>query len=498
MSNQVVILFPKFNNLQMDHKPTLPLAALALAGPLQKEGFDVKILDEHGEGDLIGPLSRLNSPPVCFGISCMFSYQLMSGLCAARWIRTHFPEVPIVWGGWFPSLLSEVTLADPHVDIVIRGKGETTFTELVRALSNKTPLDGIQGITYKDGDKIVRNPDRPLEDPNTFPPKPYGLLNLQRYSVTDGTVTFNSSYGCPFRCKFCGITRALNRKWNKGLTPERTLNDLEDLMHNHKIKIKHLVFQEDNFFNNRDRAKKIIEGFLQRGWDFTWEANLRIDQMLRFDTETLRLIKRSRCIKLGAGAESAVQPMLDFLGKDLKVEQIEKGVELARDYEIPLSLNFIAGLPGETETGFVETLKNIKQLYKIYPKLNIRIYQYFPVPGTPLYEMEREQGLIDEPQSFAEWADIATNPLVITPLSPRHKLYKNVSSIYKIMTFYFIYGYQEERFADGNRTMIRRALLNILHRVSVFRFEKNFWYFPLEWEFARFLKKRRGWSFTGR
>ena len=488
----VVIIYPKLDKSPLDSKPILPLQALAIAGPLLREGFGVKILDERVEDDIIECLGHLEREPVCFGISCMYSYQLKSGLNIAQWIRQHFHGIPIVWGGWFPSLLPYVTIADRHVDIIVKGKGETTFTELVTALYHKQPFDNIQGLIYKDNGKVIETPDRPLENPNTFPRKPYHLLDLQKYSVADGTVNFNSSYGCPFRCKFCGISAALKRRWNKGLTPERTLDEIEDLVTNYNIKIKHIAFQEDNFFNNRERAEKILQLFIKRGLNVTWNASIRIDQLIRFDTGLLKLIKLSGCQMLGTGAESADQAMLDFISKDIKVEQIEKAVQITKDYNIPMNLNFIAGLPGDTESGFRKTLEKIKQFYAIYPEITTRIYQYFPVPGTPLFEMEKEMGLINEPKSFEEWADITAESLFLTPLAPKDLLYKSPhrNRKFRIMSFYFSFAYQRENRSGGDKR-IWRVFKNIIQKISIFRFERNIWYFPVEWYLSVLLRNRR-------
>jgi radical SAM superfamily enzyme YgiQ (UPF0313 family) len=485
----VVIIYPKFEQEAVEKKPILPLQALAISGPLLREGFEVKILDERIEEDLVGTLSRLENEPICFGISCMYSYQPRSGLNIAKWIRRNFPGIPIVWGGWFPTLLPQVTIADPHVSIIVKGKGETTFTELVTAMYNKQTFDKIQGLIYKDGGKVIETPDRPLEDPNTFPPKPYHLLDLKKYCTSDGVVNFNSSYGCPFRCKFCGISAALKRRWNKGLTPERALDEIEDLITNYGIKLKHIVFQEDNFFNNRERAEKILQLFVKRGLNITWDANMRIDQFSQFDSELFSLIKLSGGTYLRTGAESAYQQMLDIICKDITVDQIEKCVEIARDYDIQLALNFIAGLPGETENGFRETLEKIKHFYKINPKLNTAIFQYYPIPGTPLYEMEKEQGLINEPKTFEEWADIAAEPMSVTPLAKKNKLAKYTNEKFKIMSFYFSFAYQDENIMNGNRKIIE-ILKKIFQKISVFRFEKNLWLLPLEWYIARLLRNK--------
>lgn len=485
-AKDVVLIYPKYHQQDFDrHNTPIPLQLLALAGPLLKAGFNVKIVDERVDEDLYGILSRLKSPPICFGVSAMFSHQPKSGLIISQWIRDNYPGIPIVWGGWFPSVMPKVAIADPRVDIVVKGKAETTFVELVDALYKKQKLDGLQGLVYKEADKIIETPDRPLEDPNQFPYKPYHLLNLEKYMFSEGYITLNSSYGCPFRCKFCSITSVLKKQW-KGLKPERVLEEIDDIIKNYGIKIKHIAFQEDNFFHNKDRAKKILQLIVERGLNIEWGGNMRIDQFLRFDPELLKLIKISGCTVLAAGAESANQTMLDFICKDLKVEQIKKAAEVARDYDINLVLNFISGLPGETVKGFSETLGNIRECYKIYPKLqkNTRIFQYVPIPGTPLYQFECEQGLINEPGNFEEWADIASEVMRLNEFWSDYKLARYSKNIYRIMTFYFSVAYRME---GNHHNIIKRLLKKILKKTSIVRVENNIWSFPIEWYLAKLL-----------
>src|SRR5437868_1931392 len=82
---------------------------------------------------------------------------------SCREFRAKYPQVPIVWGGYFASLYTDAVLNAPYVDIVVRGQGEETFLELIQALKEKRKLAGIPGISFKDDFGLhVHNPDRPL------------------------------------------------------------------------------------------------------------------------------------------------------------------------------------------------------------------------------------------------------------------------------------------------------------------------------------------------
>jgi radical SAM superfamily enzyme YgiQ (UPF0313 family) len=330
----------------------------------------------------------------------------------------------------------------------------------------------------------VETGDRELDDPNTFPAQPWHLLDMSKYSVADGIVNYNSSYGCPFRCRFCGIQKVMSRKWNQGLKPERVLQELRFLRETYKI--THVHFHEDNFFNGKERVRAILKGLAENKLGFTWEGNVRIDQFLRFDEELLKLITASGCTRLVSGAETASQPLLDILCKDVTVDQLDKAVEQAKAYNIPLVMNFIAGLPGDSVASYRETLDWIRRCRQRYPKLDLMYYYYYPIPGTPLFEEEKEKGLIDEPQTLTEWAEVAAASEVFGPamfnLKPIIAKYNN--RIYKVMTFYFKIGYMMDRRLARAKLPVKAALL-VLRAGARLRYRLDFWRFPLEWQLAR-------------
>ena len=58
----------------------------------------------------------------------------------SRAVKSKFPNIPVVWGGWHPSLFPRHTLDDMSIDVVVKGQGENTFGELVERFINKQTL----------------------------------------------------------------------------------------------------------------------------------------------------------------------------------------------------------------------------------------------------------------------------------------------------------------------------------------------------------------------
>jgi len=141
---KVILFFPKVQSGKHHHE--MPLSILALVPELKKRGYSVILIDERLDRHALSTLERSLPDAICVGISSITGYQIQGGIAAAKFVRER-RDVPIVWGGWHVSLLPEESVRSPYVDIVVRGQGEITFAELVRAIEEKKHLKEILGIT---------------------------------------------------------------------------------------------------------------------------------------------------------------------------------------------------------------------------------------------------------------------------------------------------------------------------------------------------------------
>ena len=78
-------------------------------------------------------------------------------------IRSMKPDVLVAVGGYDPSLAPEAWI-DPTlgVDFIVRGEGDLTFRELLRALEGNGSLSAIPGLWFRSGGGFQRNPPRPV------------------------------------------------------------------------------------------------------------------------------------------------------------------------------------------------------------------------------------------------------------------------------------------------------------------------------------------------
>lgn len=379
----------------------LPASLLAAATLLDKEGYDVKIIDQRVDLNWEGNLKKeLKKRPLLVGVTSMTGPQIIHALNISRIVKQY--EIPVVWGGVHPSLLPQQTLENENIDIVVQGEGEITLLELVKALEKEKSLDGIKGVWYKDGTKIKSNEMRPFLDLNELPDLPYHLVNVDDYiSNFYGykLLSFFSSRGCPYGCRFCYNTVYNQRKW-RALTAEKTINRIASLID--RFNIEGVWFRDDNFFVDRKRVIDILEGI--KDFDIVWgTSGARIDLLSTFDNNFIDLMNKSGCKFLFIGVESGSDRILKLIGKGTTVEQIINTNLKLRRLNAIQRCNFMIGLPTETIDDLSKTVSLSLKLLKDNKNAIVSQFQIFtPYPGTYLFDFAVKHGF-EPPNDLEGW-----------------------------------------------------------------------------------------------
>src|ERR1700741_1826553 len=175
-------------------------------------------------------LLRLTSEfdPDVVGLSVM-TFQRRTASRIIELLRLRKPSIRIVVGGYDPSLARE---ADEKMalDFIVRGEGELTFRELLRALEVGSGFDRICGLSYQIGAGWVHNPDRPvgrLKDGEVRPPNRAARV-LKGYTLLGRPVdVVETSRGCTYDCSFCSIIEMRGRNFHT-YSFQRVLDDIRD------------------------------------------------------------------------------------------------------------------------------------------------------------------------------------------------------------------------------------------------------------------------------
>ncbi|MDP6956867.1 MAG: cobalamin B12-binding domain-containing protein, partial [Planctomycetota bacterium] len=122
------------NRGEMFSADLLPLELLQIASGPVAEGFEAVMIDAMIEQDYIAKVLEACDGALLFASSCILGYQVFDGYRVAKAVRERYPDLPIIWGGWFPSVTPEMYLNGGIADAVAIGQGELTFLDVVRAL----------------------------------------------------------------------------------------------------------------------------------------------------------------------------------------------------------------------------------------------------------------------------------------------------------------------------------------------------------------------------
>lgn len=383
---------------------TMPLALLAIGSELDPELYEVVIIDGRLEADPERALAAALPGALCLGVTVLTGAPISDALDISRAAKRLRPELPVVWGGWHPSMFARECLAEPSVDITVRGQGEETFVDIVRRLGEGRSLEGCLGCSVRLADgTIVENPPRPLAPVEGFRAHDYGLIPVERYFELKGKrqLDYISSQGCNFRCAFCSDPFVYGRKW-VGLEPTRMALRLKELWDRYHF--DDVNFQDETFFTRAHRIRAFAERLIDVGLKISWAATMRADQGVRLPDEVWALCRRSGLRRLLVGVESGSDDMLRRIRKDIRIEQVFQTAGRMLEYGIAGHFPFIVGFPEENDESIRATLECAKRLRALSPGFQTPIYYFKPYPGSELVREAVARGF-RLPQTLEAWSE---------------------------------------------------------------------------------------------
>jgi radical SAM superfamily enzyme YgiQ (UPF0313 family) len=149
----------------------------------------------------------------------------------------------------------------------------------------------------------------------------------------------------------------------------------------------------------------IADEFLRRDLRFTWMATMRADQGARLDEQALAVCRRAGLRRVMIGLESGSQAMLDWMKKDVKLDEVMETAEKCRRHGVAVLFNLIVGFPDEPSDSIDATLTIAKTLRSLGPDFQLAMFYYRPYPGPPITDALGRQGY-PLPRGLEEWAAI--------------------------------------------------------------------------------------------
>ncbi len=366
--------------------------------------------------DVLGELSawvesrRGSADPVsAVAFTVMPGPQLVSAVPLARELKRRHPDVPVVWGGNFPSLYPAPVLNAPYVDWAVRGQGEQTFSELLEVIAGQRDPKSVAGLAFRqeDGSHWI-GPERRWVGPDELPEPPYDRIPVGDYLhptvLGRRSGVYQSSIGCPYGCKFCGVISVFGSR-EKQQAPARTVKHLQYLVDVHGMDSVH--FYDNNFFLTEAHARELAQRMIPLG--IRWWCESRVDALLRLSDETLRLLRRSGLTMVFFGAESGSDTILARMNKKLTTAQILEVAARTRVHGIVPEFSFVFGDPEDPEGGVDATLAFIRRLQRVNPAMKLITYFYTPTPqrGGRRGTYGDVDPLAGTPDTLEEWTSPA-------------------------------------------------------------------------------------------
>lgn len=304
-------------------------------------------------------------------------------------------DIFICTGGPYPIAMQERCLHDNGaIDAVVTGEGEITVPEIIDRIQRGKGLEGVEGVVYREGDRVIKNPPRPLTGDLDSIPFPARELLGDKNLYIPPPATYRkkpvavviTSRGCNRRCIFCF---QIDRERKSGIRYRSVGNVMEEIELCLKQGFREIKFIDDTLAADYDRAMGIAKEIKARRLNFTWFTSACVNQV---DKPLLRAFRDAGCWAILFGAESGVQKNLNTIRKGITLEQTRNAVKSAKEVGLKVFTPFMFGIPGET---FEDGLRTIDFACELNPDV-ANFHAITPFPGTDLYDVAATYGTVSD------------------------------------------------------------------------------------------------------
>lgn len=431
----------RFDSYYGSVKPEATLGLLYLAGALRRESFDVEIIDACVGNDrytmeesflrhtpLPNGMIRVGMAPEAIlnevgqfdviGISGVFTVQTRMVEELIKLISETFPEKLIILGGINARSQLSVFL-DAGAHLICVSEAEQTIVDIGKFLrQGSKDFSSLSGIAFKHNGGIQVNPPGVIEQNlDNLPIPAWDMLPLKRIweiarphgGALERSSAFASamtSRGCPYRCRFCHISKETEGSFTGNLRQfrEKSLSRVEMEMEMLKsLGVKYVFIEDDSLLANKKRAMTIFRNLAKYGFKLGDVNGVNLSHLvtnqngrLVVDKEMLETMAEAGFYKLAFPVESGSQRILDkyVSGKvNLAKYDISEMIRIANSYGIEVASVYLIGYPDETYEELAQTLILAKQ-HRDAGSYYVNLTMVTPFPGTDLYDLVMRENLL--------------------------------------------------------------------------------------------------------
>ncbi|MBI5102533.1 MAG: cobalamin B12-binding domain-containing protein [Nitrospirae bacterium] len=336
----------------------VPLYMVYVAGAAKAAGFEAEIYDamskQVGYPEIEARIRE--SDPDCVAVSAITctSPDAVKVIELAKKIN---PAIKTVLGGIHPTFMYEELFGlTESLDFIIRGEGEITIAELLKTLSDGGDLSGVDGLVFKKDGKLVVNGKRKyIEDLDSLT-LAWDLLDWTDYTYyvipNSRLGAIATSRGCEKECTFCSQQKFWERSW-RARSPQSLVAEMEELKTKYGVNV--VLFTDDYPTPDRARWETFLDLAIEKDLDMYILMETRAADIIR-DKDILHKYRKAGIIHIYVGTESTEQASLDYIKKDLSVDESIEAIRLLREAGIITETSMILGFPEETMESVERTL----------------------------------------------------------------------------------------------------------------------------------------------
>lgn len=385
--SKILLIKPRFLGLELPWIEQ-PMGLMYIAATLKQAGHEPKIHDCAIDYKDLHILRRTLTDwkPDFIGISIIIT-ELEQTKQITGMVRELLPNVPVTFGGIWPTANPEESIREFGADYVVIGEGERSFPELIDAINKELPVESIPGIALLAGDDIKINQGQYFteEELDSLPFPAWDLLDHKLYAKMDSQPAVGrrpymavlTSRGCPYRCAYCHQTMG---KTYRRRTVESVLAEMEQLRFKYGFKEFEII--DDCFNLDRERMYAILTGVRDRlrGARLYFPNGLRSDML---EPKDAVLFKQAGASYIGFAIETTSPRLQKMINKNLNIEKAAVAIDAFVKEGIYSVGFFMLGFPTETYQEASETVE-----FAVRSSLHRAMFFHaVPYPGTKLAEM---------------------------------------------------------------------------------------------------------------
>lgn len=372
-----------------EHLP--PLGLLAVAGPLIDYGCDVRLIDADlhalSQQAIIDQTLVTCPDIVMIGHSGSSSvHATVVSLCQR--LKRHLPHLTIVYGGVHPSYHWDEILRLHHdIDFIVRGEGEQTTLNLIKALQHKQPLIDVNGIAFRqDGEVIGTAPAEFIQCLDDYRIA-WELIDCADYSYWGGkrAVVVQFSRGCPYPCNYCG-QRGFWTKW-RHRDPVAFAKELAWLYREKGVEL--INFADELPTGSKKAWKAFLLALIAEDVPLLLVGSTRAGDIVR-DKDHLHLYKQAGVIRFLLGIESYNDTTLKHIDKRATRSEDQTAIALLRQHGIVSMATYVVGFDEERDRDFWQTYRHLVN----YDPDQIQLLYATPHRWTPFYNTVKSRKVL--------------------------------------------------------------------------------------------------------